>query len=1097
MPVPTPCPASHPGYLRWPAVHAQALAFVADGSLWLQAAPGQPAQRLTERSLQAREPAFSSCGRWLAFAALRGGAHELWLLDLQQGGARALSAEALPLRVCGWHPDGRVLTAWRGLLRPMLWTLRLVEPGGGGTEDLPLHDASDACFTGPRRLVFVRGGLQDDHVQRYRGGARRQLWTLDLAHDGEARPLALPPQAAAAEAWAPRTDGERLYFLCDAGGLATPWSAALDGQGAAPCLAPDAPTRDEPVDSLAIGAGRWVLACDGRLHAGPDALPLDLPLQGDWPGRRSSRDTQPLLRLEALRLHPQAGGLLRCRGRLWWLPPASAPGGGAAGETPTDSGAEPVALPWPGGRAGAMAWSADGRCAYAISDARGEPEVWQLTPEAAPLALTEGNGADCSGLWPSPCGRWLLQADSRHGLSLTALPPPGTTDTLPLRPMPLPAPDAVAGLVSGPVTDAAWAPDGQSVVLARPLGPGERQRLEHWRTVAPTASSREARLEFVGFAGETAYPCFSPVWSACGGWLFYLCARHFEAPDPHPWGDRNTGHRFSSRVRADAQAMVDGAVWPWAPATGTGQLPGFAAAPAPVRAGERRELPLPADAHARLFSGPRGLLSWVRLPRTGGAPVGGLWRLDWGASATPRWNPRAWQRVEAAGDHVLAQPADGGTGAPLLWLLPGAGGEGTATPALAPGWSVPVDPPTEWAQHLRDAWRHRRERLFDAALHEAEGSRPLRRAQAALARVTERSEVDALMARMLASLGTLHSFVTPPPVSPADGETAAFLGLQAEAVGDGLRVTRVLRGSDTDPAAQGPAATAGLREGDLLLDVAGHPLAPATDDALALARALAGCVGRRLPLTVQRPGTGRLGVVAQPHGVVAELALRHADHVRRTRAQVATVSTESVGYLHLAAMRQADLERFVRDAWAEPGWRGLVLDLRGNRGGNIDSWLIEKLMRRPWVWWSRRHGPAAPNPPGSLPEPLAVLIDGQTYSDGETLAAGLQRLGRARLFGSRTSGAGVWLRQEPNLIDGGGVAVGEFGQFDASGWLIEGRGVEPDEPVDIGPRAAAAGQDAVLMRALQWLQQRIAEAPPPPPVPAAHCSSLRAAPTPP
>jgi Tol biopolymer transport system component len=74
-----------------------------------------------------------------------------------------------------------------------------------------------------------------------------------------------------------------------------------------------------------------------------------------------------------------------------------------------------------------MAWSADGQRAYASSDATGTPELWQLAADAAPLQLTEGSVAECSGLWPSPCGRWLLYADERQGLALLTLPPPGTS----------------------------------------------------------------------------------------------------------------------------------------------------------------------------------------------------------------------------------------------------------------------------------------------------------------------------------------------------------------------------------------------------------------------------------------------------------------------------------------------------------------------------------------------------------------------------------------------------------------------------------------------------------------------------------------------
>lgn len=1055
---PAEAAADSQAFARWPALGPDALYFVADGSVWERRGREGLPRRLTDRRLQAREPAVSPDGRWLGFGGLSGAAHELWVMDLQHGGARSLSAEALPMRVCGWHPDGRLLAAWRGLEHPIRWSLRLVDPASGRHEDLPLHDACDGCFVDASRLVFVRGSLQDDLTRGYRGGAMRRLWTIDLSASDEAKPLGLPAEALAGECWAPRFDGERLHFLADAGGTTRLWSSRPDGSAAAPCPAgmrvgPE-PALADDLESFAVRAARVVVAANGLLMEPPADAPLALPLLDDQPGRRATWDRQPLRRIEAVRAHPIAGAVLRCRGRLWWLPP---PVGSAV--------AEPVALPWPGGRAGVMAWAADGHSVLAVSDATGEQELWRLSPTQAPIRLSEDGGAERTGLWPSPCGRWLLHADARHRLWLDELP---SADAPARRAALLPPSDQQ----SGPVREAAWSPDGRAVVLVRPIGAGERTRLERWRL-------DDGQLIHDADLGDPAYPCFSPAWSACSGWLFYLCARHFDAPDPHPWGDRNTGVSFPQRVGVDAQAMVDGAAWPWAaPPAAAG---GFGPPVAAVRAGERRAVPLPADAHARLFASAKGLSTWVRRPWRQGASAGGLWRLSLGPDAVARALPRALQLYEQAGELALGRDAEGGSDAPLSWLQPAAAAEEPPRRALPIGWQVPVDPAAEWAQHLRDAWRHRRERVFDPDRHTATAPWPLQRALAALPRVRERSEVDAVLAGLLRDLGCLHSFVHPPPTEATDA--AAFIGVRSEPGGEGLRVVAVLRGSDTDPSALGPAAAAGIREGDRLIAVAGQPLDLRRDGPLAAARRLAGCSGRPIPITVQRPDGQCINTLVQPHDIAAELALRHADQVRRTRSRVAAASAGQLGYLHLAAMGQADLERFVRDAWADPLWRGLVLDLRGNRGGNIDSWLIGMLARQPWAWWSRRHGPPAPNPPGSLPEPLAVLIDAQTYSDGETLAAGLQRLGRGRLFGSRSSGAGVWLRKEPNLLDGGTVAVGEFGQFDAEGWLIEGHGVEPDETVSTGPRAAAEGQDGVLERALHWLQQRLAEALPPPSVP--------------
>jgi tricorn protease len=118
---------------------------------------------------------------------------------------------------------------------------------------------------------------------------------------------------------------------------------------------------------------------------------------------------------------------------------------------------------------------------------------------------------------------------------------------------------------------------------------------------------------------------------------------------------------------------------------------------------------------------------------------------------------------------------------------------------------------------------------------------------------------------------------------------------------------------------------------------------------------------------------------------------------------------------------------------------------------------------------------------------IAVLIDADTYSDGETFAEGIKRLQLGTLVGRRTAGAGVWLSDGNRLLDRGIARAAETGQFALDGsWLIEGRGVTPDIDVDNLPRDTHAGGDAQLDAAVNHLLRKLTEQPlerpvPPPP----------------
>src|SRR6185436_13068880 len=140
--------------------------------------------------------------------------------------------------------------------------------------------------------------------------------------------------------------------------------------------------------------------------------------------------------------------------------------------------------------------------------------------------------------------------------------------------------------------------------------------------------------------------------------------------------------------------------------------------------------------------------------------------------------------------------------------------------------------------------------------------------------------------------------------------------------------------------------------------------------------------------------------------------------------------------------------------------------------------LIEKLMRRAWAYWRYPGGGIFSNMQNAFGGPIVVMIDEGTYSDGETFAEGMKRLGLATLVGKRTAGAGVWLSDSNLLLDNGGPRTAEFGQFTLDGqWIIEGTGVTPDIEVDNPPNATYRGEDAQLSAAIRILEQKLREKP--------------------
>ncbi|MBA4000196.1 S41 family peptidase [Brevundimonas sp.] len=155
--------------------------------------------------------------------------------------------------------------------------------------------------------------------------------------------------------------------------------------------------------------------------------------------------------------------------------------------------------------------------------------------------------------------------------------------------------------------------------------------------------------------------------------------------------------------------------------------------------------------------------------------------------------------------------------------------------------------------------------------------------------------------------------------------------------------------------------------------------------------------------------------------------------------------------------------------------RGVILDLRGNRGGSLYEMtrLMGMLVREPMIatimtgrFVDQRI--AVDPAEGAYGGPLVVLVDAASVSAAEVLAAAFQESGRAMVMGEQTVGVVVASRHL-NLSDGGRLSVGMQELRTPSGVVLEGRGVTPD--VEIIPTLAQrrAGEDVILAAAVAWL----------------------------
>jgi carboxyl-terminal processing protease len=267
--------------------------------------------------------------------------------------------------------------------------------------------------------------------------------------------------------------------------------------------------------------------------------------------------------------------------------------------------------------------------------------------------------------------------------------------------------------------------------------------------------------------------------------------------------------------------------------------------------------------------------------------------------------------------------------------------------------------------------------------------------------------------------------------------TYAGIGIEVSTADHALRVVRPFRDS--------PAAEAGIQSGDMISAIDGMPVGSDLDAAMARMR---GPRGSRVRLAVVRTGS------ALPLEFTVERAQVDVHSVAFVKLDGGFIYARIVTFSDTTAMDFASgLARTRRELGARP--RGVVLDLRNNPGGVLESAVevADQMLEDGVIVTADGRTPAArfsmAATPGQLLSgiPVVVLVNGGTASAAEILAGALQDHHRAVLLGRRTYGKGLVQTVMP-LSSGRAIKLTTSRYFTPSGRSIQGRGIDPDQPLD-------------------------------------------------
>jgi len=1094
------------GYLRFPHLHEDVLAFVAEDDVWLAPAAGGRAWRVTADHADVSYPRISSDGALIGWTSSRDGHPEIYVAGVDGGARRRLTYWGDPVtRFCGWTPQGEALavTAAGQPFSHQPWAHALP---GGGVQDaaagrprkLPFGPVSDLAM-GRGAVALLNGTFERDpaYWKRYRGGTAGRLWVAAAVADGAERP---DPQFSriladvAGQFSSPMLVGGRLAFLSDHEGTGNVYSCALDGGD----LRRHTDHDGFYARNASTDGSRVVYHCAGDIwlldelaaHGEPRRVEISLssPAASRAPRLISAEDHLGELSCDAT---GQASAV-EVRGTVHWLTHRDGP----ARALSVVPGAR-ARLPRVLGTTGLVVWVSDAGGADALEIAAGDASGPALP--VPPRRLAAGSIGQVDQLAAAPDGSAVAVAGHDGRLRIV---------------------DVASGEVSelavsdnGEVTGLAWSPDSAWLAWSEPgRTPLRKLRLARLadRTVIDVTDGRFIDTD--------------PVFTLDGLYLAFLSLRSFDPVyDAHvfdlsfPYGSRPylvplaAGTPSPFGPLAAGRPVGDGKDDDGKDDDGKDDGPAGGAAANGTAGGESgrdvapRAATVVVDAaglHDRVVQVPvpesrydslravKGGLAWLREPVTGNlgeggarpddsAPRAALERFDLRRRTCTELESEAdW--FEASGDGTRLVVSDDGK----LCVVPA---DRKADPD-SPEDRVTVersrarflaDPAAQWRTAFAEAGRLLRHDFWVADMGDVDWDAILDTYRPLLDRIAGPTDFADVLWETLGELGSSHAYVRG-KAAEGDGaggsDEVGLLGADLEPGPDGAwRVSRVVPGESSDPRARSPLAApgAGIEAGDMLLAVDGQLVDPATGPG----PLLVGAAGKPVELTIAPAGGGeprRTVVVA----LKDERRLRYQDWVASRRTLVHELGRGRIGYLHVPDMQSGGWADFHRDLRAEMQHDALIVDVRSNGGGHTSQLVLEKLARRV-IGWNVPRGLHPGTYPMDAPRgPVVALADECAGSDGDIITAAIRSLGLGPVVGTRTWGGVIGYDQTHELVDGTGITVPRYAfWFSQFGWSVENHGVDPDVEVVVSPGDWAADKDIQLETAVRLALEALASRP--------------------
>jgi tricorn protease len=1069
--------------LRFPAIFEDQIVFTYAGDLYTVASTGGTARKLTSDKGFEMFARFSPDGRTLAFTGQYDGNTEVYVIPATGGVPQRLTYTATLGRddvsdrmgpnniVMTWTPDGQriIFRSRMHSFNAFLGRLYSVATSGEMPDELPLPRAGFCSYSPDgKKLAYNRVFREFRTWKRYRGGMADDIWIYDFDAKTTENITNNPAQDII-----PMWSGDKIFFLSD-----------RDDHKRMNLFVYDTNTKETrqltqftefDVKFPSLGPKAVVFENGGYLYrydidrneCAKVSIFIEDDLQGGRGGLVNVAD-----KVTNYEVSPDGKrALFGARGDVFTVP---AKHGAIRNLTATAGVHERDSQ-----------WSPDGKWVAYISDASGEDEIW-VVPQDGREAARQVSHDDAIYKYDiawSPDSKKILWADKGLRLRFINVETGKITE--------------VCKCEKWEFSEYAWSPDSQWIVYAKP-------ELASMSKIYLYSLQDQIAHELT----DGWYNSSSPIFSSDGKFIFFVSQRDFNPI----YSSTEWNHAYQDMSRVYLITLAKSTVSPFKPKSDEVEIKAEEPKDEKAEAAKQEQPELKGDAEKpkdkdekkksepepikvdldgikdRIAVLPIAVSSYRHLGSVDDLVYylrhGQLCLYDLKEQKETELGHANGYEISADRKKMLVAA----NGKYAILDLPKGKFEMKDELDLS-GMEVQLDKRAEWRQIFNECWRQMRDFFHVPNMHGVDWAAMRARYEPLLASVNHRADLTYVIGEMISELNAGHAYVgggeSPQPERIPMGLLGAELTRDAQT--GYYRITRILRGENWVRDTRSPLTEIGVdaNEGDFILAVDGR----STADAKNLYELLVNKAGKQvtLKLNSQPELEGSHETIVVPTD--SEENLYYYQWVQGNIEKVAKATGGKVGYIHVPDMGTAGLNEFVKHFYPQIRKKALIIDVRGNGGGNVSPMLIERLRREIAMIDFARNAAPAPDPEAMIYGPMTCLADEFSASDGDLFTYQFKHYKLGKVIGKRTWGGVVGIRGSLPLLDGSYLNKPEFSRYDVEGknWIIEGIGVEPDIVVDNDPAKEYAGIDQQLDKAIEVildeLKTKEKEIPPLPPYP--------------